>query len=178
MADNNIDIYTRLLKDRIVFINGEIEDNLANSVIAQLLLLDAQDSKKDITVYINSPGGVVTSGLAIYDTMQHIKSDVSTICIGQAASMAAVLLSAGTKGKRYSLKNSRIMIHQILGGARGQLSDLEINIKEMKRLSDVLNKILADATKKTIKQIEKDVNRDYYMSAEEALNYGLIDKVI
>lgn len=172
------DIYTRLLKDRIIFVNGEIEDNMANSIIAQLLLLDAEDNTKDITMYINSPGGVVTAGLAIYDTMKHIKANVSTVCIGQAASMAAVLLSAGTKGKRYSLPNSRIMIHQVIGGARGQLSDMEINLKEMKRLSEILNKILSESTNKDIETIEKDTNRDNYMSSEEAKEYGLIDDVI
>lgn len=171
-------IQYRLLNDRIIFLNGEIEDNMANSIIAQLLLLEAEDNKKGITMYINSPGGVVTAGLAIYDTIKHIKSPVSTICIGQAASMAAVLLASGEKGKRFALPNSRIMIHQVIGGARGQLSDIEINLKEMKRLSEILNKILSESTGKTIKQIEKDTNRDYYMSSIEAKNYGLIDNVI
>lgn len=177
-GESSYNIQYRLLKDRIIFLNGEIEDNMANSIIAQLLLLDAEDNTKDITMYINSPGGVVTAGLAIYDTMKHIKSNVSTVCIGQAASMAAVLLASGEKGKRFSLPNSRIMIHQVIGGARGQLSDMEINLKEMKRLSEILNKILSETTNKSIEEIEKDTNRDNYMSSIEAKEYGLIDNVI
>lgn len=176
--DSQYNLYSRLLRDRIIFLNGEIDDDLANSVIAQLLLLESEDKKKDITIYINSPGGVVTAGLAIYDTINHIKCDVSTVCIGQAASMAAVLLSSGTKGKRFALTHSRVMIHQILGGARGQLSDMEINLKEMQKLSKDLNNILSKNTNQTVKKIEKDTNRDYYMSSSEAKEYGIIDKVI
>ena len=151
---------------------------MANSIIAQLLFLDAQDKEKDIVMYINSPGGVITSGLAIYDTMRHIKADVSTVCVGQAASMGAVLLAAGTRGKRYSLPNSRIMIHQPLGGARGQATDIQIQAKEMERIKELMNRILSDATGKTIEEIYKDTERDNFMSPEEAISYGLIDKII
>ena len=177
-GERSYDIYSRLLKDRIIFVGGEIEDNIANSIIAQLLFLDAQDKEKDIVMYINSPGGVITSGLAIYDTMRHIKADVSTVCVGQAASMGAVLLAAGTKGKRYSLPNSRIMIHQPLGGARGQATDIQIQAKEMERIKELMNKILSDATGKTVEEIYKDTERDNFMSPEEAISYGLIDKII
>ncbi len=177
-GERSYDIYSRLLKDRIIFVSGEIEDNMANSIIAQLLFLDAQDKEKDIVMYINSPGGVITSGLAIYDTMRHIKADVSTVCVGQAASMGAVLLAAGTRGKRYSLPNSRIMIHQPLGGARGQATDIQIQAKEMERIKELMNRILSDATGKTIEEIYKDTERDNFMSPEEGISYGLIDKII
>ncbi len=177
-GERSYDIYSRLLKDRIIFVGGEIEDNMANSIIAQLLFLDAQDKEKDIVMYINSPGGVITSGLAIYDTMHHIKADVSTVCIGQAASMGAVLLAAGTKGKRYSLPNSRIMIHQPLGGARGQATDIQIQAKEIERIKELMNIILSEATGKTVEEIYKDTERDNFMSPEEAISYGLIDKII
>lgn len=172
------DIYSRLLKDRIIFIGGPIDDHVANLVMAQLLFLDSEDSKKDISIYINSPGGVVTAGMAIYDTMQYIKSDVSTICIGQAASAAAVLLAAGTRGKRYALPNARVMIHQVMGGAEGQATDVEIQTREILRVKKTINEILAKHTGKTIATIEKDSDRDFYMSALEAKKYGLVDEVI
>ncbi len=172
------DIYSRLLKERIIFIGSEINDNLSNLIIAQLLFLEAEDPEKDIYLYINSPGGVVTSGLAIYDTMQYIKPDVCTICIGQAASMGALLLATGTKGKRYSLPNARIMIHQPLGGAQGQATDIDIQAKEILRIRDILNNILAKHTGQNIEKISKDTDRDFFMSPEEAKEYGLIDKVI
>lgn len=172
------DIYSRLLKDRIIFLGGAIEENMANLVIAQLLFLEAEDPDKDIFLYINSPGGVVTAGLAIYDTIQYIKPDVVTICIGQAASMGAVLLASGAEGKRYSLPHSRIMIHQPLGGAQGQATDIEIRAKEILRLRELLNGILSKHTGQSIRKINKDVDRDFYMSAKEALEYGLIDKIV
>jgi len=172
------DIYSRLLKDRIIFIGTPIDDQVANSVIAQLLFLESEDSKKDIKLYINSPGGSVTAGLAIYDTIQYIKPNVVTICIGLAASMGAVLLAAGEKGKRCALPNSKIMIHQVMGGAQGQASDIKIQAEEILKVKENLNKILAKHTGKPLKQVEKDSDRDYYMSAEEALKYGLIDKII
>lgn len=172
------DIYSRLLKDRIVMLSTPIDDNVASSIVAQLLFLEAEDSKKDIYLYINSPGGVVTAGLAIYDTMQLIKPDVVTICVGQAASMAAVLLAAGAEGKRYSLPHSRIMIHQPLGGFQGQATDIEIHAKEILRLKDTLNEILSKHTGQPKDRIERDTDRDYFMSAQEALEYGLIDKVL
>ena len=172
------DIYSRLLKDRVIFLGGEIEDNIANSIVAQLLFLDAQESEKDITMYINSPGGVITSGLAIYDTMRHIKSDVSTVCIGQAASMGALLLAAGTKGKRYSLPNSRIMIHQPLGGAQGQVTDIQIQAKEIERVKEKVSQILSEATGKSVESIYQDTERDNFMNSLQALEYGIIDKVI
>ncbi len=171
------DIYSRLLKDRIIFLGTEIDDMVANSIVAQLLFLEAEDPDKDIIMYINSPGGVITSGLAIYDTMRYIKPDVSTVCIGQAASMGALLLSAGTKGKRYSLINSRIMIHQPLGGARGQASDIEIQAREILRLKDITSDILSEATGQPVKKIKKDTERDNFMSAQEALEYGIVDRV-
>lgn len=177
MGERGYDIYSRLLKDRIIFLGEPIDDTIANLIIAQLLFLDAEKTE-DIKLYINSPGGVVTSAFALYDTMQHIKSDVATICLGQAASAAAVLLAGGTKGKRYSLPNSRIMIHQVMGGAEGQHTDVEIRVKEMTRIKDMINKILAKHTGKTEKQIEQDTNRDNFMSAEEARKYGMIDKII
>lgn len=171
------DIYSLLLKQRIIFINSEIEDHLASLVVAQLLYLEAEDPDKDISLYINSPGGVVSAGLAIYDTMNYIKPDVSTICIGQAASMGAILLTAGTKGKRIALPNSRIMIHQPWGGAQGQASDIMIAAEEIKKTREALNKILSETTGRTLKKIEKDTDRNYFLSAEESLKYGLIDKI-
>jgi ATP-dependent Clp protease protease subunit len=177
-SEKTYDVYSRLLLDRIIFITGEIEDDMANAICAQLLFLQAQDAEKPINVYINSPGGVVTSGLAIYDTMNYITCPIATYCIGQAASMGAVLLSAGTKGMRYSLPNSRIMIHQPSGGAMGQATEIEISYKEIQRLKDILNGILAKNTGKKISEIEKYTDRDYFMSADEAKKFGLIDKVI
>ncbi|GAB4280950.1 MAG: ATP-dependent Clp endopeptidase proteolytic subunit ClpP [Candidatus Rifleibacteriota bacterium] len=177
-GERAFDIYSRLLKDRIIFIGGGIDDSLADLVIAQLLFLESEDPEKDISIYINSPGGVVTAGMAIYDTMQYIKPDVSTICIGQAASMGAVLLAAGAKGKRYALPNSRIMIHQPLGGAQGQASDIEIQAQEILRMKDMLNNILAHHTGQPLKSIKKDTDRDFFMSAKEAKEYGLIDEVV
>ncbi len=171
------DIYSRLLKDRIILLGSEINDYVANAIIAQMLFLEAEDPDKDIFLYINSPGGVVTSGLAIYDTMQFIKCDVSTICIGQAASMGAILLAAGTKGKRFALPNSRIMLHQPLGGFSGQASEVEIHAKEIIRMKEILNEILSKHTGQSIKKIRKDTDRDFFMSSEEALQYGIIDKI-
>lgn len=172
------DIYSRLLKDRIIFIGTAIDDAVANTVIAQLLFLEADDPDKDISLYINSPGGIVTSGLAIYDTMNYIKCPVSTICIGQAASMGALLLAAGTKGKRFSLPNSRIMIHQPMGGFYGQATDIEIHAKEILKLKDTLNKILAHHTGQSLEKIQADTERDFFMSGEDARSYGIIDEVI
>jgi ATP-dependent Clp protease protease subunit len=177
-GERSYDIYSRLLKDRIIMLSGEINDSVASSIVAQLLFLEAEDPTKDIYFYINSPGGVITSGMSIYDTMNYIKPDIVTICIGQAASMGAFLLSCGTKGKRYALPNSRIMIHQPLGGAQGQAADIIIQAQEIQRLKDVLNKILSKNTGKDIKKIEKDTDRDNFMSAQESLEYGLIDKVL
>jgi len=176
--ERSYDIFSRLLKDRIIFLGSAIDDNVANLVIAQLLFLAGEDSKKDIQMYINSPGGVVTAGMAIYDTMQYVKPDVSTICIGQAASAAAVLLAGGAKGKRFSLPNSRIMIHQVMGGAEGQATDIEIQTKEILRIKKMLNETLAKDSGQTVAKVSKDTERDYYMSPEEAIAYGLIDKVI
>jgi ATP-dependent Clp protease protease subunit len=172
------DIYSRLLKERIVFIGTPIDDDIANLIIAQLLFLDGEDLGKEISIYINSPGGVVSAGLAIYDTMQYIKSPCTTICVGQAASMAAVLLCAGVKGKRFSLPNARVLIHQPMGGAQGQASDIDIQAKEILKLRERLNKILAKHTGQSLKKIEKDTDRDYYMSAEEAKEYGIVDQII
>ncbi|MDD4278338.1 ATP-dependent Clp endopeptidase proteolytic subunit ClpP [Candidatus Sumerlaeota bacterium] len=177
-GERSYDIYSRLLKDRIIFLGTTIDDAVANAVIAQMLFLESEDPDKDINIYINSPGGVVTSGLAIYDTMQFIKPAVSTICIGQAASMAAVLLAAGADGKRYALPNARIMIHQPLGGAQGQASDIEIQTQEILRIKSVLNDILASHCKQPVDKIKKDADRDFFMGASEALAYGLIDKVV
>ncbi|MDD3001247.1 MAG: ATP-dependent Clp endopeptidase proteolytic subunit ClpP [Candidatus Riflebacteria bacterium] len=177
-GERAFDIYSRLLKDRIIFIGGEINDAVADLVVAQLLFLESEDPEKDISVYINSPGGVITSGMAIYDTMQYIKPDVSTICIGQAASMGAFLLCAGAKGKRYALPNARIMIHQPMGGAHGQASDIEIQAQEILRMKEMLNGILAERTGKSLKDIKKDTERDYFMSSKEAKEYGLIDEVV
>ena len=172
------DIYSRLLKDRIIMLQGEINDHTASLIVAQLLFLEAENPEKDIYLYINSPGGVVTSGFAIYDTMNYIKPDVVTICLGQAASMGAFLLSSGAKGKRFALPHARIMIHQPLGGAQGQATDIEIHAKEILRMKKELNKILAQNTGQSVRKIEKDTERDFFMSAEEAMKYGLIDKVL
>ena len=172
------DIYSRLLKDRIIMLSGEVNDQMANSVIAQLLFLDAQDSEKDIYLYINSPGGVITSGLAMLDTMNFIKSDVQTIAIGMAASMASVLLAGGTKGKRFALPNSTILIHQPSGGAQGQQTEIEIAAEEILKTRKKMNQILADATGQTVEQIKKDTERDHYRSAQEAKDYGLIDDIL
>ena len=177
-GERSYDIYSRLLKDRIIMLSGEINDAVASSIVAQLLFLEAEDPDKDIYLYINSPGGVITSGLSIYDTMNYIKPDIVTICIGQAASMGAFLLTCGTDGKRYALPSSRIMIHQPLGGAQGQATDIEIQAKEILRLKKYLNKIMAERTGKTVRTIEKDTERDFFMSAEEAKEYGLIDEVL
>jgi ATP-dependent Clp protease protease subunit len=172
------DIYSRLLKDRIVFIDSEINDVTSNLIIAQLLFLEGEDPDRDIFLYINSPGGLITAGLAIYDTMQYVRSDVSTICIGQAASMAAVLLAAGTKGKRYALPNARLMIHQPLGGAQGQATDIEIAAKEIVRYRELIEDILVKHTDQDRKQIHRDADRDFFMSAREATEYGLVDEVL
>jgi ATP-dependent Clp protease protease subunit len=176
-GERAFDIYSRLLKERIIFLGEPIEDHVANLVIAQLLFLESEDQEKDIMLYVNSPGGIVTSGLAIYDTMQYLKAPVSTICIGQAASMGAVLLAAGTKGKRYALPNSRIMLHQGSGGFRGNTPDVEIQVKEMLHLTDRLMRILAEHTGQEFEKVKKDADRDYFMSAEEAKAYGVIDAV-
>lgn len=177
-SERSYDIYSRLLEDRIIFLTGEITNETSNLIIAQMLFLEGKDSKKDICLYINSPGGNVDAGLAILDTMNYIKCDVCTICVGMAASMAGILLASGKKGKRYSLPNSRIMIHQPLGGAQGQASDIKIAAEQILKIKEKINKLLADLSGKTLKQIEEDTNRDYYLTAEEAKEYGLIDKVI
>ena len=172
------DIYSRLLKDRIIFLGTAIDDAVANIIIAQLLFLESQDKEKDIKLYINSPGGSVTAGLAIYDTMQYIKPDVATICVGMAASMGAVLLGAGKKGKRFVLPNSEVMIHQVMGGAEGQASDIKIRAERILRIKDQLNQILAKHTGQKMDQVEKDADRDHFMSADEAVKYGIVDKII
>ncbi len=172
------DIYSRLLKERIIFLGGGIDDNVANSIIAQLLFLDSQEAKEDIKLYINSPGGQVTSALAIYDTMQYVKSDVSTICIGLAASAGALLLMAGKRGKRYCLPNSEILIHQVMGGATGQASDVAIHAEHILRTKERVNRIIARHTNQSITKVERDSDRDYFMTAEEAKNYGIVDKII
>jgi len=177
-GERSFDIYSRLLKERIIFLGTEINDDVSNLVIAQLLFLQSEDAEKDISIYINSPGGVVTAGMAIYDTMQFVKCPITTYCMGQAASMGAVLLTAGTKGKRFALPNSRIMIHQPLGGAQGQATDIEIQTKEILRMKKRLNEILAYHSGRPLKTIEKDTDRDFFMSAEEAVKYGLIDEVV
>lgn len=177
-GERSYDIYSRLLKERIIFLGTEINDAVSNLVIAQLLFLQSEDADKDISIYINSPGGVVTAGMAIYDTMQFLKCPITTYCVGQAASMGAVLLTAGSKGKRYALPNSRIMIHQPLGGSQGQATDIEIQTKEILRMKRRLNEILADHSGQPIEIIEKDTDRDFFMSAEEAVKYGLIDEVV
>ncbi len=177
-GERSYDIYSRLLKERVIFIVGQIEDHMANLVVAQLLFLESENPDKDISVYINSPGGSVTAGLAIYDTMQFIKPDISTLCIGQAASMGAVLLAAGAKGKRFSLPHSRVMIHQPLGGYQGQASDIEIHAKEILKIREQLNQLLADHTGQSIEVIDNDTERDNFMGAEQAVEYGLIDEVL
>ncbi len=176
-SERSYDIYSRLLEDRIVFLNGEVTDESANLVIAQLIYLEGKNPSKDISLYINSPGGSVTAGLAIYDTMKYIKCDVSTICVGLAASMGAFLLAGGTKGKRFALPNSEIMIHQPIGGAQGQASDIQIQAKHIQKMKDNLNRILSENTGKPIEVVEKDTDRDNYMSAEEAKTYGVIDDI-
>ncbi|OGZ17273.1 MAG: ATP-dependent Clp endopeptidase, proteolytic subunit ClpP [Candidatus Lloydbacteria bacterium RIFOXYC12_FULL_46_25] len=178
MGERAYDIYSRLLKERIVFLSGPIDDDTANIIIAQLLFLESEDPKKDIKLYVHSPGGSVSAGLAIYDTMNHIKPDVATICVGMAASMAAVILSSGAKGKRFALPNAEVMIHQVMGGAEGQASDIAISAKHILRTKETLNKILSKNTGKPVTQVEKDSDRDNYMTADEAKKYGLIDDVL
>jgi ATP-dependent Clp protease protease subunit len=177
-GERSYDIYSRLLKDRIIMLSGEVNDAVAASIVAQLLFLEAEDPDKDIFLYINSPGGVITSGMSMFDTMNYIKPDVCTICIGQAASMGAFLLSSGAKGKRYALPHSRVMIHQPLGGAQGQATDIQIQAKEIQRMKDELNGILAQQTGQPLEKIQADTERDFFLSAEEAKEYGLIDKVL
>jgi ATP-dependent Clp protease, protease subunit len=177
-GERAFDIYSRLLKENIIFLAGPIDDEVANIVIAQMLFLQSEDPKKDIRLYVNSPGGHVSAGLAIIDTMNHIKNDVSTVCVGMAASMGAVILASGAKGKRYSLPNSEIMIHQPLGGAQGQATDIQITAKQILKLKEKLNKMMAERTGKTFAEIERDADRDYYMSADEAKKYGIVDKVL
>jgi ATP-dependent Clp protease, protease subunit len=177
-GERSYDIYSRLLKDRIIMLGSAIDDNVANSIVAQLLFLAAEDPEKDISLYINSPGGSVTAGLAIYDTIQYIKPDVSTICIGMAASMGAVLLVAGAKGKRYSLPNAEVMIHQPLGGTQGQAADMAIHAKRILQTREQLNKMISERSGQPLEKVEKDTDRDFFMSADEALKYGIIDKVI
>jgi ATP-dependent Clp protease protease subunit len=177
-SERAYDIYSRLLKDRIIFIGTIIDDHIANTVIAQLLFLQTEDPDKDIHIYVNSPGGIVSSGLAIYDTMQYVKPDIATYCIGQAASMGALLLAAGTKGKRFALPNSRIMLHQPMGGFHGQATDIEIHAREILRMKDTLNKILSDHTGQPYEKIQADTDRDFFMSGEEAKEYGIVDEVI
>jgi len=177
-GERSYDIYSRLLKDRIIFLGTEIDDMTANIVIAQLLFLEAADPDKDIYIYINSPGGSVSSTIAIYDTIQYIRSDVSTICLGMAASGAALILTSGAKGKRFALPNSRIMVHQPLGGVQGQVTDIEIQARELKRIKDTINKILTHHTGQKLEKIEKDTDRDFYMTAQESKEYGLVDEVI
>ena len=177
-GQRQLDIYSRMLSDRLVFLTGEVNDDVADIIIAQLFYLESEDPEKDILFYINSPGGVVTAGLAIYDTMQYISCDVATICLGQAASMGAVLLAAGQKGKRMALPNARVMIHQPLGGAQGQASDMEIQVKEMSRLKTRLNEILSFHTGQSIDIIKKDTDRDFFMTAEDSVDYGLVDRVL
>ncbi len=177
-GERSYDIYSRLLKDRIIMLNGEVHDGVASTIVAQLLFLEAEDPDKDIYLYINSPGGVITAGMAMYDTMNYIKPDVSTICMGQAASMGAFLLSAGAKGKRFALPNARIMIHQPSGGAQGQSTDIQIQAKEIQRMKDSLNALIAEQTGQTVEKVEADTERDNFMSAQEAMDYGLVDKVL
>ena len=177
-GERSYDIYSRLLKDRIIMLSGEVNDAVASTIVAQMLFLEAEDPEKDIYFYINSPGGVVTSGMAMYDTMNYIRPDVATICIGQAASMGSFLLSSGAKGKRFALPHARIMIHQPLGGAQGQATDIEIQAKEILRMKSELNEILAKNTGQTLKRVEQDTDRDFFMSAEEAKEYGMIDQVL
>lgn len=172
------DIWSRLLKDRIIFLGTEIDDHVANSIVAQLLFLESEDAEKDITLYINSPGGSVTAGLAIYDAMQYVRCDVSTVCVGQAASFGAILLTAGSKGKRFILPNSRVMLHQPHGGAKGQATDIEIQAREINKMKRITNEIIVKHTGKALKQVEKDTDRDFFLGAEESIAYGLVDKVI
>ncbi len=176
-GERSYDIYSRLLEDRVVFLSGQITSELSNLVVAQLIYLESKDPTKDISLYINSPGGEVTAGLAIYDTMKYIRCDVSTICIGMAASMGAFLLAAGAKGKRFALPNSEIMIHQVLGGSQGQASDVEIQTKQLLKIKNKINSILAENVGKSVEEVERDTDRDNYLTAEEALNYGIVDKV-
>lgn len=176
-GERSYDIYSRLLKERIIFLGSEVDDNVSNLIVAQLLFLESEDPEKDIFIYINSPGGSISAGLAIYDTMQYIKPNIATVVVGQAASMGALLLAGGTKGKRYALPRARIMIHQPLGGFKGQASDIEIQAKEMMRVKDEVNKILSFHTGKSVEQVIKDCDRDYFMSAEQAKEYGIIDEV-
>ena len=177
-GERSYDIYSRLLRERVIFLVGEVNDQTANLVVAQLLFLESENPDKDISLYINSPGGSVTAGMSIYDTMQFIKPDVSTMCLGFAASMGAFLLAAGAKGKRYSLPNSKVMIHQVLGGARGQATDIEIHARDILRTKAQMNRILAERTGQTLEKIQQDTERDYYMTADEAKDYGLVDQVI
>tara|TARA_R110000868_G_scaffold189695_2_gene433131 strand:- start:175242 stop:175862 length:621 start_codon:yes stop_codon:yes gene_type:complete len=177
-GERSYDIFSRLLKERVIFLNGQVEDNMANLIVAQLLFLESEDPNSDISIYINSPGGSVTAGMAIYDTMKYIRPNIATICMGQACSMGAFLLSAGTKGKRYALENARVMIHQPLGGYQGQASDIEIHAREILELRDRLNKILSENTGKNIKDIAKDTDRDNFMTADDAKKYGLVDEVL
>ena len=177
-GERSYDIYSRLLKDNIIFLGTAIDDSVANALVAQMLFLESEDPDKDIQIYINSPGGSVTAGLAIYDTMQFVKNDIVTYCVGQAASMAAMLLASGTKGKRFALPNARIMIHQPSGGAQGQASDIEITYKEIQRLKDMMHEMLAKHTEQPVKKIIRDMDRDYFMSSQEAMEYGIIDKVL
>lgn len=177
-GERAFDIYSRLLKERIIFLGGPVSDGLANVVIAQLLFLEHEDPKKDIKLYINSPGGSVTAGMAIYDAMQYVKPDVSTVCVGMAASMAAVLLASGKKGKRIALPNSEILLHQVMGGAEGQATEIEITAKQIVKMKDKLNQILAKHTGQSLAKIEKDTDRDFYMSADEAKNYGVVDEIV
>ncbi|RUO61947.1 ATP-dependent Clp endopeptidase proteolytic subunit ClpP [Pseudidiomarina insulisalsae] len=177
-GERSYDIYSRLLKENVIFLCGQVEDHMANLIVAQLLFLESENPDKDIYVYINSPGGAVTAGMAIYDTMRFIKNDVSTVCMGQAASMGAFLLAGGTKGKRYCLPNSRVMIHQPLGGFQGQASDFEIHARQILDIKERLNRMLAENTGRDYEQVAKDTDRDYFMSAEEAVNYGVVDKVL
>jgi len=177
-GDRAYDIYSRLLKERIIFLGGPVSDQVANSVIAQLLFLDHEDQKKDIKLYLNTPGGSVTAGLAIYDTIQHVRAPVSTICVGMAASMGAVLLAAGRKGKRFALPNSEIMLHQVMGGAEGQATEIEITARQILKIKDKLNQVLAKHTGQKLDKIEKDTDRDFYLTAQEAKDYGLVDEVL
>lgn len=178
LGERSYDIYSRLLKDRIIFLGSAIDDTVANNVIAQLLFLESEDKNKDIKLYVNSPGGSVSAGMAIYDTMQYVKPDISTICIGSAASMGALILAAGAKGKRFALPNSTIMIHQVMGGAEGQATDIKIRAEHILKLKDTLNNVLVKHTGQTFAKIEKDTDRDYYMTAEEARKYNIIDKIV
>ncbi|WP_353948792.1 ATP-dependent Clp endopeptidase proteolytic subunit ClpP [Sporolactobacillus sp. Y61] len=177
-GERSYDIYSRLLKDRVIFLGSEINDELANSIVAQLLFLASEDSEKDISIYINSPGGSVTAGFAILDTMNFVKPDIQTICVGMAASMASIILTSGTKGKRLSLPNGEVMIHQPLGGARGQASDIEITARHIMKTKEKLNKILSETSGRSLEQIEKDTDRDHFLTAEEARSYGFVDKII